>query len=103
MIACACLGKSSRCDRAVEECSGSWSGAKLKEQALAARNASPFVRTQSGAQFLRVLRACCESKTRYFLTISAFSSMAMPPLLASLPFSVTVLPAYSASWSFMGL
>src|SRR5207244_13572091 len=38
----------------------------------------------------------------YFLTISAFSSIATPPRSASLPFRVMVLPQYSASWSFIG-
>ena len=33
----------------------------------------------------------------YFLTISAFSIIAMPPRSASLPFSVILLPQYSAS------
>ena len=43
------------------------------------------------------------SLTNYFLTISAFSSMDTPPLLAILPFKVTVLPANGASSSFIGL
>ena len=34
---------------------------------------------------------------RYFLTISAFSIIAMPPRSASLPFNVMFLPQYSAS------
>jgi hypothetical protein len=34
---------------------------------------------------------------RHFFTISAFSIMAIPPRSAILPFSVTVLPQYSAS------
>ncbi len=35
--------------------------------------------------------------SRYFLTTSAFSIMAMPPRSASLPFTVMFLPQYSAS------
>ena len=41
--------------------------------------------------------------TNYFLTISAFSSIETPPLVAILPFKVTVLPASGASSSFIGL
>jgi len=33
-----------------------------------------------------------ERRGRYFFTISAFSSMAMPPRSASLPFNVIVFP-----------
>jgi hypothetical protein len=36
-------------------------------------------------------------RARHFLTISAFSIMAMPPRSASLPFTVMFLPQYSAS------
>ena len=48
-------------------------------------------------------RASRLSLTNYFLTISAFSSIETPPLLAILPFKVTVLPASGASSSFIGL
>ena len=39
----------------------------------------------------------------YFLTISAFSSMAIPPRSAILPLTVIVFPANSANTSFIGL
>src|SRR5439155_18237672 len=44
-----------------------------------------------------------ETATNYFLTTSAFSTIAMPPRSASLPFTVTFLPHKSASSSFIGL
>lgn len=39
----------------------------------------------------------------YFFTISAFSNIEMPPLLTSLPLSVTVLAESGASSSLIGL
>src|SRR5205807_8649372 len=39
----------------------------------------------------------------HFFTISAFSSIAIPPRSANLPLSVIVLPQESASSSFIGL
>ena len=53
---------------------------------------------QGNAHFdCEIPRSARNDKHRYFLTISAFSSIAMPPRSAALPFSVTVLPQYSAS------
>ena len=53
----------------------------------------------NGAQFgsWSILRALLELLLCYLLTISAFSIMAMPPRSASLPFTVMLLPQYSAS------
>ena len=51
---------------------------------------------QNGAHLFK----CAPIKLRnaaYFLTISAFSSIATPPRSAILPLTVIVLPAYSAS------
>src|SRR5437870_11702448 len=40
---------------------------------------------------------------RYFLTISAFSFMALPPRSAILPFRVMRLPQYASSSQFIGV
>ena len=58
-------------------------------------------KTRSSGEAERDASSLC--LTNYCLTISAFSSIDMPPLLAILPFKVTVLPARGASSSFIGL
>ncbi len=68
-----------------------------KAPELDAKNALVFGKSPKRGAFF----AFC--LTNYFLTISAFSSMVTPPLLAILPFKVTVLPASGASSSFIGL
>src|SRR5437667_11846191 len=60
---------------------------------------------KAGAQFgsRLILRALLGLLLCYFLTISVFSIIAMPPRSAILPFTVMLLPQSSASSSLIGL
>jgi hypothetical protein len=111
-IACACCAKSSSCAQVGTRChpersegSHSWSCVTrtfVRSLAVCATR-DDKMRVRRAARPVCTRRARSQSKLRYFLTISAFSIMLMPSFSAILPFTVIVLPACSASCSFIGL
>ena len=66
---------------------------RLTSEAGCAAGATPNVADELCFRiFVRSTESCPTSDDRYFLTISAFSIIAMPPRSAILPFRVMVLP-----------